>query len=363
MTFRILSLDGGGVWALLQAMALEALYPGRSGHEILGDFDLSVANSGGAITLAGLMADHTPARILGLFDHPQSRESIFVRRSWMERLGSGWQGAKYSTRAKLAGLSSLLAPLGGGPMSGLPGRAMIVGFDYDRRRAEFFRTFSTVNGTPASAVTLAEAVHASTNAPVIFFDEPAVCTSTPPSRRYWDGAVGGYNNPVMAGVVEALSLGARLDEIQVRSIGAGTVRLAPHHAGAPPELRDAWDRPGLLTDLKKIANSITDDPPDAATYTAHVLLGGQGLVRLNPVVQPIFENGAWRTPAGMSLTEFDRLANLGMDAVEQQAVDWIKWLGRQWIAGAAPNQPIRFDPTTLGCRIGDPTFAAGAARW
>ena len=54
MTFRILSLDGGGPWALLQAMALARLYPGLDGHAILGRFDLAIANSGGSITLAGL---------------------------------------------------------------------------------------------------------------------------------------------------------------------------------------------------------------------------------------------------------------------------------------------------------------------
>ncbi len=43
MSYKILSLDGGGTWALLQAMALEDLYQGCSGHEILSNFDLAVA--------------------------------------------------------------------------------------------------------------------------------------------------------------------------------------------------------------------------------------------------------------------------------------------------------------------------------
>jgi len=55
MTFRILSLDGGGTWALIEAMALGDLYPGETGHQILSHFDLATANSGGSIVLGGLM--------------------------------------------------------------------------------------------------------------------------------------------------------------------------------------------------------------------------------------------------------------------------------------------------------------------
>ena len=50
MTYRILSLDGGGAWAVIQAMALIDLYGSdkKCGHEVLGDFDLVAANSGAA---------------------------------------------------------------------------------------------------------------------------------------------------------------------------------------------------------------------------------------------------------------------------------------------------------------------------
>lgn len=55
----------------------------------------------------------------------------------------------------------------------------------------------------AKDATLVEAVHASTNAPIRYYDEPAEVSG----RRYWDGALGGYNNPVLAAVVEALANG------------------------------------------------------------------------------------------------------------------------------------------------------------
>ena len=52
---RILSLDGGGTWALIQARALEKIY-GEStrGHEVLRKFDYVVANSGGSIVAGAL---------------------------------------------------------------------------------------------------------------------------------------------------------------------------------------------------------------------------------------------------------------------------------------------------------------------
>ena len=53
MSYKILSLDGGGTWAILEVMALKAIYGGDTpGHQILAEFDLAVANSGGSIVLA-----------------------------------------------------------------------------------------------------------------------------------------------------------------------------------------------------------------------------------------------------------------------------------------------------------------------
>ena len=47
-------------------------------------------------------------------------------------------------------------------------------------------------------------------------------------KRCWDGAIGGYNNPVLAGLIEALANGISLDAVRVLSIGTGSVRLPPH---------------------------------------------------------------------------------------------------------------------------------------
>ena len=54
MTYRILSLDGGGSWALIQVRALIDMYGGgTTGHQVLQDFDMVAANSGGSVVLGG----------------------------------------------------------------------------------------------------------------------------------------------------------------------------------------------------------------------------------------------------------------------------------------------------------------------
>jgi patatin-like phospholipase/acyl hydrolase len=68
MAYKILSLDGGGTWALIQVKALLDLYgTAVTGRQILQDFDMVAANSGGSIVLGGLIEDYTLTKLLALF--------------------------------------------------------------------------------------------------------------------------------------------------------------------------------------------------------------------------------------------------------------------------------------------------------
>ena len=385
-TYRILSLDGGGTWALLQAMALEDLFPGQSGRRILGQFDMAVACSGGSIVLAGLMLDMTPGQIRGLFEVEANRRSVFVAKpvnSLLNRLIGVLP--KYNASRKQPGLLRLMHPHGGRPLRdwpalpewprgprGDPLKAMIVGFDYDALRSEFFRTFATPAGRPASEISLADAVHASTNAPVVYFDEPADClvqVSPARRRRYWDGAMAGYNNPVLAGVVEALSrtpgqTAPLPAEIRALCIGTGTVRLVPPDATPPPPKHFTQEpaRVTIIGDAARAARSVTNDPPDAATYVAHVMLGhpvnsAGGVVRLNPVIAPLLDGAQYRYPGGLTAEQFARLSRLDMDALKDEQVALIRSLGAAWIAGGVTNQAIRSGG------VGHATYGAARAHW
>lgn len=391
MNYRVLSLDGGGSWALIEVKALIACYgentPGRS---VLEDFDLVAANSGGSIVLGGLVEGLTLGQILALFEDQARRESVF---SPTHQLGDKLLhdliglGPKYSAANKLPALQNALPSKGPLPLdqavagvrrsgSQQDVHLLIVGFDYDRNRAIFFRSSEASGpawGAGATAdVTLAEAIHASTNAPVNYFDAPAAFPDRP--GRYWDGAITGCNNPVVAAVAEAIALGRNTLDLALLSIGSASVALPWPLPGqsASPYLQPV-SQLGLKNDLRKLATSILDDPPDIATYLAHLMTGsGMGLnrppadsriVRLNPLISPVMKQGAWSAPGSMSAAQFTYLANLDIDAVQQAQVDAISSYADLWLQGVAPNQPIRMHADTLEAELGQTTFPGALAAW
>ena len=334
---------------------------------------------GGSIVLGGLIKDLTPEAILAIFRQQAARDSLFVR-VWLSSIVNRLLGVgpKYSTARKREGLAKVLGPpLADTKMKDLdlPARhgakvkLVILGFDYDQQRAVFFRSYQSNAGPLPSDISLLDAIHASSTAPVNFFDQPVVVGE----HRYWDGGVSGYNNPLMAAVVEALIEGAAAGDIRALSLGTGTVRMAPRDAeGTPPdELRQPLDQPGPIVDIRKLAVSILDDPPDAASYAAYITLGndphppagtGSGtVVRLSPCIQPVFDQAGrtWSLPPGL----FQALRELELDATSQDDIERLVALGQAWIGGQVPNQPVRIGWKTLDCAVGDPTFRAGARRW
>jgi predicted acylesterase/phospholipase RssA len=385
--YHILSLDGGGSWALIQIRALQKIFrndhiPGR---EVLKHFDLVVANSGGSIS-AMAMAENCPlSRIIDFYLDEEKRRQVFVELSFWEK-GPGRRvikgltgvGPKYKTSEKLKGLRQVLEDIGDNYLSQLPQiigegspHFLICTFDYDRERAAFFRSdrrskaqthvIAQDRGQQTSSsfeeVTVAQALHASSNAPLNFFDEPAKFdpSSNKPQRRFWDGAVGGYNNPVMAGLTEALCNGIRLEDIRILSIGTGTDFRPLKSAGpagtgsAHPILCQEPEKQTLGNDIEKMATSILSDPPDAATFTTYTLLSAQRpagplrLVRMNPLIQPVKRNHRWELPEGLRPAEFAALVKLDMDAVEQWEVKLVDKFCGLWLEDKVPNQPVRMD--------------------
>src|SRR6516164_4832876 len=130
--FRILSLDGGGSWALIQVMALIRLYSASgdgtdiTGHEVLKKFDLVAANSGGTLTLGGLIMNWPLSRTLAMFHDQQMFARIFVRASFLEDPVAhltedlAGVGPKYSASGKFAGLRAILGADGDRPVTAVP---------------------------------------------------------------------------------------------------------------------------------------------------------------------------------------------------------------------------------------------------
>ena len=391
--FRVLSLDGGGSWALIEVKALMAMYgPTARGHQVLGQFDLAAANSGGSIVLGCLIEDFTLQQIFDFFNDESKRKSVFSPTGWFDRtlhelIGIG---PKYSAENKLPALQRVMVKRGNTPLpdavaditgaSGQGLHVLIAAFDYDRNRSTFFRS-RPVSGPSwgsgaKAAVTVSEAVHASTNAPVNYFDGPAAFPDQ--DARYWDGAITGCNNPVLAGVTEAIGLGQRHDNIVALSLGTGNVVLPWPNPAEPPSLyTQVVPKADFKSDIRKMATAILDDPPDAATFVAHVMTGcGAGLdpqvsktriIRLNPLVAPMRSPAGskdpWRPPGDMTAAQFKYLMNLDMDAVDQGQVNAIEHLADLWLKDQVRNQSIRMNSDTLACELGQETFSSAVAAW
>lgn len=393
MATRVLSLDGGGPWALIQALALAEVYPGRTGHQVLAEFDYAIGTSGGSITLAGLAKGLAPADIAQLYQTEANRRRIFVARP-----GGGGVPA-WKADAKLGGLSAIIddglaVPLAGVSLAEVKsriaaavGRApglIITGFDIDRRRATLFRSDATKFQDEVTPFTpsLAGAVHASTNAPVVFFDGPALVANLArpgESRRFWDGAIGGNNNPVLVGVMEALAAGAT--DIVALSLGTGNTWLpeGPALNGEPDVLFRQPAGDGLLAGVAGLATAILANPPDAASLNAHLVTRrkdtDQRVIRLNPQLSPLCGVAGgkpkWEVPSAFgtmrqgwpALDTFKSLLGMPMDAVDQWQIEVITAFAEAWLRDDLANQAILPDPLTGRELIGQGTFTSARDSW
>jgi hypothetical protein len=353
------------------------------GHDVLRNFSLVVANSGGSIVAASLAVDQRLSEIAAFVLDPVRRNRGSVP-TWTERyfpwIARLLPVPRYTTAGKSANLLRELGERSLQELRAWPGRdeelpdLLILGFNYDSERASFFRTNTTspaasrVSSVPDTA-TLLDAVNASTTAPVAFYDAPAHVEGPSGTNRYWDGAIAGYNNPVMAGVVEALAAGVRHDQIGVLSLGTATLRRPLRLDASPNDARFATRaKASWFGDVKKFASAIVDDPPDAATYVAHVTLGGElprgeatvaggPVVRMSPVIRPVWDAQTcdWVWPPALDREQWEKLTKLDMATTAQDDLLLIDALASKWLEGEVPNQPIRPDEH-LNAEIGHDTF-------
>lgn len=390
--YRVLSLDGGGSWALIQVKTLMHIYGDDTrGHEVLSHFDLVAANSGGSIVAAALIEDLPLSAILALFQNEGQRRAIFAELSWWKKPAFGLGGLfglpspHFSTQKKQLALFAALPRSGKILMSQLNIKGknteavkfLFTAYDFDRDRAKFFRSWTSAAGSmpsTASNIALADAVHASTNAPIEYFDEPAKVAG----GQYWDGGLTGYNNPVLAATDEAIAAGWPKDDIAILSIGTGSTMLPLLNTKKPAESAVLFKEKqvsSLPHDLKKVATTILSDPPDAHSFIAHMMLGGalpatanqcpvpSNIVRLNPLIQPSGNaTTGWKLPSGLGSEAFDCLVKLDMAAVKPEDVDLISTFCDLWMANKIHNQPIRSNQN-LECEIGYENFTRAIAAW
>lgn len=396
--YKILSLDGGGSWAILQILTLQEKYKDRgdiAGHEILKEYDMIIANSGGSIVLAALAENWTLARTLELFEKKEVREMIFFKNSFKNTffpvfLTKKWLGPKYSASKKYEAFRLLFSKFGMKSMMDLPTavgkpslKLIVCTFDALHNRAKLFKSYSH-QGEIHEHVPLVKAIHASSNAPVQYFDFPARIKADGTNIWYylWDGALGGFNNPVAAGVIEAFKSSVPLDDIKVISLGTGNTLMSPEQKERFYDVRqitieeraNKWRfwRYRFQMEYFKLtifnqAKTILFNPPDWANYVAFMFLSKTGssdtenrLVRLSPLIH-------CDDDAPDSLKQMiANLCKLDMDLTKDEDIELLKTCFQLWRDGSIKNQPIEYHisrDNTLIIQKGHAHFAEAMSYW
>ncbi len=438
MSYKILSLDGGGSWAMIQARVLKDIYGDINGHALLKQFDMAISNSGGSLVLACLCNDMKLSETISVFEDEKLRKQVFSKLSFLEELNPHDSmallrklfgiGPKYNTERKLKGLIKVLGdkdhlfkegkikqPIIQTTMNELPGiigkpdlQIVIAGFDYLHERVSFFRSnmlSNTDRFTPKYfAMPLGHAIHASSNAPVNYFDAAAV---TKPFIRkpkpdfkdktysmtswYWDGAVAGFNNPVLAGLIEAMTNGIIPKDCCILSLGTGTgskAILSDKITSSDPadqlvcgvnknnKLVDISSSFAFFKDIKKMATSILADPPDSATFIAYSIIdpslsNNANLIRINPCYSPVINKttNLYEVPQVYMndkdpINKLLNLIELDMDAVENPEVKLIIDLCNKFVTDnqiCLANQLIRGDGSAD--YLGHLTYVEAKEKW
>ncbi len=441
MPYKILSLDGGASWAMVQARVLQDLYDETGdlrGHELLRKFDMVVANSGGSVLLGLLCNNMSLKKIISFYKTSSELKKVFPPLLLWERFFQHITrklfhvGAKYSAVRKLKSLreifisnddlyqqNKLTTPIADTWLNELPSvigknyhgadvQFVISSFDYFRQRVVFFR--SNVNSKTNSfsgnfyQITLAESIHASCNAPVNYYDRPALVNlasykSNDPEDRYqswyWDGAVAGFNNPVLAGVVEAITNNADVDlhNFKILSLGTGISRkavVADDKSSSDPRRQRRFTvnrgKPfvqwkasfSFLKDIQKIAQSILSDPPDSATFIACSFINRSlqndknNLVRINPNIAPECRDDIYFYPMVYNTSDrqqkdFLKLMDLDFDVYKENDIQLIEDMCNKFIVtdeGSLylQNQLIRGEPGSKH-HLGYSSYREAKQRW
>ena len=397
--YKILSLDGGGSWAVLQLLTLKERFkndfPELHGHDILKQFDMVIANSGGSIVLAALAENYTIDEALALFDKASNRRKIFSENSFKETywpvfLTKSVIGPKYSTKRKGEAFKELFPKIDGVLMKELPAhigkeslKLIVSTFDAYNNRAKFFRSYSDLEGQP-EYVRLTQAINGSSNAPVNYFDFPARFKAKPTDVFYelWDGALGGFNNPVAAGVIEAFYSGVDKKDMQVVSIGNGNKLMSIAQKKEFYKLRQIttreraqkWKFWRYKFQMKYFTQTVTNqaktilyNPPDWANFVAYSFLLRNNnddiqdrFIRMSPLIH-LDENFDAETKELVQ-----RLYDLDMDLTRDEDIQALKDCFTFWKQDKIWNQPIRYSlsrENELKYNIGDQKFSNALRKW
>ncbi|MDI1255878.1 MAG: patatin-like phospholipase family protein [Flavobacterium sp.] len=396
--YKILSLDGGGTWAILQLLTLRERYPGEKGHAILRHFDLVIANSGGSLVLAALAEDWDLDKAIGLFRDKTQREQIFSKNSFWERFFPVDYirsiGPKYSAKRKGKAFKEIFTESNKRQMNELPAfigkpslKIIVCTYDALNNRAKFFKSFGS--GPGYDSVRLTQAIHGSSNAPIQYFDFPARFKAKNSEIYYelWDGALGGFNNPVAAGVIEAIKSGVPKSEIVVISLGTSNKLMSMDDKDTFYRIKQIairerhkkylvwrikYQTQFFMKSIYNQAKTILYEPPDWSNYVAYMHLHGESYHLGNPQqnlarfvrLSPLIHMAPDATPELLALLQ--QLYKMDMNLTTDAEVDTVLQCFEQWKNDRMLNQTIEFSvdrQNGIHTTIGHSRFSEGMAAW
>jgi len=368
--YKILSLDGGGSWAILQLLTLKHKYGNVEGHIILRDFDMIISNSGGSIVLAALAENWTIDKTLTLFEQKEVREQVFYKNTFKDRffpidyirLFTNF-GPKYSAPKKGEAFRKLFPELDKRQMEELPAfigkdslKLIVCTYDALNNRAKFFKSYGRNESN--DSVRMTQAIHGSSNAPVQYFDFPArfKTKNTEIFYELWDGAF-------------SIGTGNKLMSIEDKNRFYEIKQIAQQERRRKFRF---WRLKFQVSYFSKTilnqATTILYEPPDWANYVAYMFLFKDGkeedvnkrVVRLSPLIHSCHET----SPEVNVLLE--KLYKLDMDLTEDSDIQLLKECFNNWVDDKILNQPIDFrihrnnDITYLQ---GDKCFSDAIKKW
>lgn len=198
----------------------------------------------------------------------------------------------------------------------------------------------------------------------------------------WDGALGGFNNPVAAAVIEAIKEGIDLKKIKIVSIGTGNKLMSENDKKRFFQVKQITQKEkrkklnfGRLKYqaeyfTKTILNQATTilyEPPDWANYVAYMFLfttGNQDIekrfVRLSPMIH-IYQDASTEIKDLIK-----KLYQLDMDLTEDRDMDLLKECFKGWSKDEIFNQPIDYRVKRNNDLVylhGDKYFSEAVKKW
>jgi uncharacterized protein len=307
-TYRILSLDGGGICGLITAVILQRL--DKELPKFLKGIDLIAGTSTGGVIALALAKGIPPADLVNLYKNKGPK--IFPHSVIDELLGV--LEAKYSNK----GLKrEIKKQIGDTTLGQLKKRVLIPTFQLDNQssvakqenpgplsqprtwKPKFYHNFP---GKDSDGKVKAMDVAMRTSAAPTYF---------PSYQGFVDGGVVA-NNPSIAAIAQALDKRAgkqKLENLRVLSLGTG---LSPQHISGST---NNW---GLLEWARPITNLMLSGSMGVAEFQCHQLLGEGAFKRVDPLVDPTIDMD------DVSKESIDRLYMIGHQVKLKPVVDWLE---------------------------------------